>query len=300
MQVWLSGHVPPSPGNYFPECYVRYVELSLRFQDTILGHLYGHMNNDHFFLLEAEDLQFPSQSDLTPADSVVSEANNGLYDSLVNDFGDLPKKGKTDYSNYGVVNVAPSVVPNPYLPSFRIYTYNITQARSETNLKKKKSKRKHGHRRGDGNKEELCKKKKYKNSWRCRLDEPWYSDPDAPSRVNTLWSPLGYAQYYLPEERVVNKTDKPPKFKLEYLTHNLDVLYPGDTKEAAEFEYPIPLKQLPKSLREGNVTSSKFAPYRMEDLTITSWVELARRLGDSSRKKLRRRFKQYMYMGSDA
>lgn len=20
MQVWLSGHVPPSPGNYFPDC----------------------------------------------------------------------------------------------------------------------------------------------------------------------------------------------------------------------------------------------------------------------------------------
>ena len=83
-QVWLSGHVPPSSRNYFPECvsalrlhsrgvertltflqYVRYVELSLRFQDTILGHLYGvstvryfvrlsliadrgqHMNMDH-------------------------------------------------------------------------------------------------------------------------------------------------------------------------------------------------------------------------------------------------------------
>lgn len=57
----MTGHVPPSPGNYFPECvstpgnivyksiliiifrekYVRYVELSLRFQDTILGHLFG-------------------------------------------------------------------------------------------------------------------------------------------------------------------------------------------------------------------------------------------------------------------
>jgi len=298
VQVWLSGHVPPSPGNYFPECYVRYVELSLRFQDTILGHLYGHMNNDHFFLLEAEDLQFPSESDLTPADGVVSAAR-GLYDTLVNDFGDLPKKGKTDYDNYGVVNVAPSLVPNPYLPSFRIFTYNITQARSETKLKKKKNKRKHGHRRGNGSKEELCKKKKYEDSWRCKLDEPWYSDPEAPSRVNTLWSPLGYAQYYLPEDRVANKTPN-PKFKLEYLTYSLDALHPGDMEGAGEFEYPIPLKQLPKGLREGNVTSSKFAPYRMEDLTIGSWVNVARRLGDPTRKKLRKRFKQYMYMGEDS
>jgi len=108
MQVWLTGHVPPSPGNYFPECYVRYVELSLRFQDTILGHLYGHMNKDHFFLLEADDLEFPSKSD-----EIASEARVGLYDTLINDFGDLPRKEKTDHGNYGVVNISPSVVPNP-------------------------------------------------------------------------------------------------------------------------------------------------------------------------------------------
>jgi endopolyphosphatase len=116
-----------------------------------------------------------------------------LYYSLIDDFGELPKKGKTDLDNYGVVNVSPSVVPNPYLPSFRIYTYNITHAGDNTNMKKKK-KRKHGHRRGEGNKAELCKKKANKDSWRCKLDKPWHSDPDAPSRTNTLWSPLGYAQ----------------------------------------------------------------------------------------------------------
>jgi endopolyphosphatase len=171
------------------------------------------MNNDHvyivasphtavvtdlssqFFLLEAGDLEFPSESDLTPAaDKVASKGRKGLYDTLVDDFSYLPKKGKTDHDNYGVVNIAPSVVPNPYLPSFRIYTYNITQARDSANMKKKKSKRKHGHQRGKGDKEKLCKKKKYEDSWRCKLHEPWYSDPDAPSRINSLWSPLGYAQ----------------------------------------------------------------------------------------------------------
>ncbi|KAI9512181.1 Metallo-dependent phosphatase-like protein [Russula earlei] len=222
MQVWLSGHVPPSPRNYFPECYVRYVELSLRFQDTILGHLYGHMNIDHFFLLEAGDLEFPSEADLIP-DDAREEAKDSLYDSLINDFGKLPKKGKTDYDNYGVVNISPSAVPNPYLPSFRIYTYNITNAGDFT----KKKRRKHGHRRGKGNKAELCKEKEYKDSWRCKLDEPWHSDPDAPSRVNTLWSPLGYAQYYLPGDRLWNRT-REPKFKLEYLTYRLEALHPSD------------------------------------------------------------------------
>ena len=95
---------------------------------------------------------------------------------------------------------------------------------------------------------------------------------------------------------MTNKADH-PKFKLEYLTFSLDALHPEDTQEEAEFEYPIPVKQLPQSLREGNATSSKFAPYGMDDLTITSWLGLARRLGDPTHKKLRKRFKQYMYMG---
>ncbi|KIJ56669.1 hypothetical protein M422DRAFT_22819 [Sphaerobolus stellatus SS14] len=41
MKVWIVGHVPPASTHYFDECYRRYVELSLRFQDTIIGHLYG-------------------------------------------------------------------------------------------------------------------------------------------------------------------------------------------------------------------------------------------------------------------
>jgi len=157
--------------------------------------LVADLSSTQFFLLEADDLEFPSKSDLTP-DKVTSEVQDGLYDSLINDFGDLPKKGKTDHDNYGVVNISPSVVPNPFLPSFRIYTYNITHGGDAANTKKKKksTKRKHGHRRGNGNKVELCKKKRYKDSWRCKLDNPWHSDPDSPSRVNTLWSPLGYAQ----------------------------------------------------------------------------------------------------------
>ncbi|KAH9977959.1 endopolyphosphatase [Lactifluus volemus] len=281
---------------HFVYKYVRYVELSLRFQDTILGHLYGHMNNDHFFLLEAGDLEFLSESDLTPVDNITLKGRKRLYDSLVDDFSNLPKKGETDHDNYGVVNVSPSVVPNPYLPSFRIYTYNITQARDSAYVKSKKPKRKHGKQRGGGDKQKLCKKKKYEDSWRCKFDQPWHSDPDAPSRINSLWSPLGYAQYYIPEKRLVDETRK-PKFKLEYLTYRLDALHPGDVEGRPEFQYPIPLKQLPKSLREGNVTSSKMAPYEMDDLTIPSWVELARRLGDPSRKKLRKRFKQYMFMG---
>jgi len=57
MQVWLSGHVPPHMGVYFDNCCeylrlgtksqltpdLRYGDLALRYQDTIVGHLFGHM-----------------------------------------------------------------------------------------------------------------------------------------------------------------------------------------------------------------------------------------------------------------
>jgi len=57
MQVWMSGHVPPHMGVYFDNCCksyplvldrrlmidLRYGDLALRYQDTIVGHLFGHM-----------------------------------------------------------------------------------------------------------------------------------------------------------------------------------------------------------------------------------------------------------------
>jgi endopolyphosphatase len=119
----------------------------------------------------------------------------------------------------------------------------------------------------------------------------------------------------------------PPKWKLEYLTFELSKLHPpsvatrtdaapalwenatgtdagivlGQASEMRKerFVYPVPLKQLPKKLRAANVTASKYAPYKMADLTIPSWLQLARRLGRAKHAKLRKRFRRYMYMGAN-
>ncbi|TFK43522.1 endopolyphosphatase [Crucibulum laeve] len=301
MQVWLTGHVPPSPGNYFPECYVRYVELSLRFQDTILGHLYGHMNVDHFFFIEASDLQIVTGDEEKPA------SHTGLFETLLQDFEALPGSKKADLDEYGVINVAPAVVPNPYLPSFRIFSYNVsaTDGRVTADAKKKKDKkkkpkRKHGHRRGKrGDKSTHCKLDEYRNSWLCHLsNEAWNSDANAPSRANQRWTPLGFAQYNVPNLDDADKTH-PPRFELEYLTYALNRLHPPTTsaESKTDFVYPIPLKQLPEGLRDGSVNKSKLAPYGLDDLTIGSWVKLGRRLGDEKHAKLRKRFRRFMFAG---
>lgn len=56
----------------------------------------------------------------------------------------------------------------------------------------------------------------------------------------------------------------------------------------------MPVKQLPKRLRQPTNETNKFTPYSMDDLTIGSWMELGRRLGAGDDKKLRRKFKSFM------
>ncbi|KAI0081809.1 endopolyphosphatase [Panus rudis PR-1116 ss-1] len=303
MQVWLVGHVPPSARNYYPDCHVRYVELSLRYQDTILGHLYGHMNVDHFFFLDAQAIE-QSGKDRSSDGPLAIEAEDGLmkkkhkdlYGTLLKDFNHVRKESNLNHAHYAVVNVAPSVVPNPYLPSFRIFSYNISgspyvpgdlgdsggqsiASRDEASADCL----------DDDDSGGSCEK------WTKDAKDSWYSSPDSPSRKNGLWTPLGYAQYYIPN---LNGTGKrPPKFKLEYLTFAPTSLHPPAT--GARGWYPIPLKNLPRSLRNATVTRSKYAPYRMADLTIPSWVKLAQRLAKPRQTKLRGRFRRYMYMGAD-
>lgn len=101
----------------------------------------------------------------------------------------------------------------------------------------------------------------------------------------------------MPDLKKANETHA-PSFELEYLTYDLDSLHPGQDHEAKQkFAYPVPVRHLPESLKEAGVEKSKFAPYRMEDLTIPSWIRLARRLTEGKRQKLRKRFRKYMYLG---
>jgi endopolyphosphatase len=283
--------------------------------------LYAHVSSS-FFFLETTDLDFPAETSPAFQQSPGTASHADLYDSLVEDFAQLPKAKKTDHDDYAVVNVAPAVVPNPYLPSFRVFSYNISSGpRLDRPDGLTGGKRKPGHHRGKkGDKKALCKQAEYRDTWKCHLNERFNSDPSAPSRTNELWTPLGYAQvkrvrtwilcglltrhvypqYYLSERQLKKATAKrPPKWKLEYLTYRVTALHPDPDQELggdAEFIYPVPLRHLPRSLRDNTTaTKSKYAPYKMDDLTIPSWLKLARKLGEPEAVKLRERFKRYMF-----
>ncbi|KAG8896690.1 Endopolyphosphatase, partial [Tulasnella sp. 403] len=141
MQVWIMGHVPPTLGNYYLDCYLGYARLALRYQDTIVGHLFGHMNVDHFFWIDTHELHHPPKplvervwSYFFPEVSIERKKRYSLAKTLRSDFRDLPpaknpegKKGmKINFDDYVIVNVGPSVVPT-FLPSVRVFRYNVTE-----------------------------------------------------------------------------------------------------------------------------------------------------------------------------
>ncbi|KAF9130499.1 Endopolyphosphatase [Mortierella sp. 14UC] len=74
MTAYLTGHVPPARKSYSPTCFVRYTDIALRFQDVIVGHLFGHANIDHFFIL--------SQATLRNGDSVDAAEAEEDFDEL--------------------------------------------------------------------------------------------------------------------------------------------------------------------------------------------------------------------------
>ncbi|KAG1896469.1 Metallo-dependent phosphatase-like protein [Suillus fuscotomentosus] len=296
MQVWITGHVPPSEANYFSECYPRFVELNLRFQDTILGNLYGHLNVDHFSFLDADEINTSSKT----------SSRGTLFETLIADFSEIPAPLEdTRYDDYAVVNVNAAIVPNPYIPSFRIFTYNITGLSTLTKdigsdpylqmIKATQRRRALNHEQVRTFKKPKCEHKKFRNAWRCQPHKLWHSDSKSPSRHNSLWSPLGFAQFYMPRLEEFDQTHN-PEFELEYMTFPLSSLHPDEeTQDVTNHQYVIPLQLLPEELREPGVVESEYTPYELNDLTIPSWLDLATRL--TKNKELRLRFKEFMYMG---
>ncbi|KAF9518808.1 hypothetical protein BS47DRAFT_1370951 [Hydnum rufescens UP504] len=323
MQVWLSGHVPPTPRSYFPDCYRRYGELAIRFQDTIVGQLFGHANVDYFFWIDTEGIRPPPKSASIEAQSTLSsllstflarvrgstQSGSGtnekivddvkkkpaLHDELKEDFGLLPSMKKVDMDNFVIVNVSPSVIPT-YYPSVRVFTYNNTGGPDAASAALRARRRggddgksKRGKRKVD------CRLKKNKDKKSCRIKGPRYNDPMSPSRTNTLWTPLGYVQFSMPGLDDAT-ADMAPQYTLEYVTYDLGVLDNAT-------DYPVPHRLLPKELFDPDNTtevneslSRKYAPYGLPDLTIGSWMRLAKRLGNGKHKKMWKRFKAFMYM----
>ncbi|KZT60553.1 hypothetical protein CALCODRAFT_492344 [Calocera cornea HHB12733] len=351
-RVYITGHVPPSNRNYYAGCYRKYGELALRFQDIILGHLYGHMNMDHYFWISLDEViaaSKPKSSKFRAADIGIRGAHDFDHQDLLKDFSGLPKPSKVDYADYAVVNVPASVVPT-YFPGIRVYTYNDSgiyppppiepeEASDLNDQDKKKNKKK------KDKSANPCKGKK-KNSKRCVGGKPRHTNPAAAALQNGPFTLTGYAQYFLPGLEGADE-DSPPAWELEYVTYDwktwnssqeqgrdllprdfvppelgghmhhpslmevdasdssLDV--DSDADSDSDSETPDADSEIDKKTgkkgKKGKKKKKKdkqpprnLVPYEMPDLTIPSWIRLARRL--TGEKAVWREFKRNMYVGT--
>ncbi|PWN23647.1 hypothetical protein BCV69DRAFT_240494, partial [Microstroma glucosiphilum] len=126
MHVHLLGHVPPTFGNYFQDCYDVYSDIVLHYQETVLAQHFGHMNVDGFFIQEDTEaergLPVPQHSENPLSTLINTEA---LSDDLRKDYSLVKKEAKTNESYYNYFFIAPSIIPT-FLPGARIWTYNTS------------------------------------------------------------------------------------------------------------------------------------------------------------------------------
>lgn len=190
--------------------------------------------------------------------------------------------------------------------------------------------RRTGHRHGKKKKKKKkddCTKPEHEDQPHCkfRRKERHFS-AESPSQSNTLFTPLGYAQFYLPD--IDEQTESGPKWIIEYTTYSEDGLLRGGqngTDGDAKGRQPVPWHLLPgyrefmehkddSSLVQSNVTAftngrkddddkkdpytkfkaglRKITPYHLEDLTIPTYARFAKKL--TSDKHLWKKFSSAM------
>ncbi|KAJ5724395.1 Endopolyphosphatase Ppn1p-related protein [Penicillium malachiteum] len=307
MKAILMGHVPPARSdekkNWDETCWQKYTLWVNRYRDVVVGSVYGHMNVDHFMLQDTHDVDFEFLVEKTTSERVGILSKADYINSLRDQWADLPsppsgvfddleessvdatkkkkkkkkdsKKKKDDEEEdkkkkkkkqeqkrkkflkkidgpwaerYSVSLVAPSLVPN-YFPTLRVIEYNITGLENafvdEVPMDAKPSPISDDQ---DPPLEPLKKKKKEKK-------KPDFKVPDAPSPTsvpgpaysNQALTWLSYTQYFanltkLNEEFESGSKDAHIEFEVEYSTND-DV-------------------------------------YRMNDLTVRSFFQLAVRIGE--------------------
>ena len=168
-------------------------------------------------------------------------------------------------------------------------------------------KRKGGHRHGIP--KDDCSRPENEDKPHCTFKhKPRHFSKTSPSRRNGPLSPLGYTQFYLPG--VDEQSEEPPKWAVEYTTLKAHQLFPDNATQP----FPVPVHLLPgydvaldprrhatddvdnedlagKRLRF-DAEMKRITPWGMKDLTIGSYVKLARKL--VAERKMWNKFSEIM------
>ncbi|KAL9580061.1 MAG: hypothetical protein Q9212_004718 [Teloschistes hypoglaucus] len=281
MKAILSGHVPParteSKQSWDETCWQKYTLWLQQYRDVIVGGMYGHMNIDHFMLQDNDQIDArvisgesksvrtsPHSTDFSIQKSAEyltelryrwselpdnSERHKSKEDknrrSKHDDF--LDKIGGEWGERYSVTLVSASVVPI-YFPTMRVFEYNTTGMEHVTGKAKmgpddsttSTSVKTEKHRKSRGSKKHRSEKPK----------PPSKSQPPGPAYSVQPFSLLGYTQYF------ANLTEINAAFAS------------GRHSQHDNFTYEVEYDTKTDTI------------YRLPDLTVRSYIDLATRIGD--------------------
>jgi endopolyphosphatase len=305
MKAILIGHVPParsgSKRNWDETCWQKYALWVNRYRDVIVGSLYGHMNIDHFILQDSHKVKIVDDDDSSASsdsDEISVQSRTDYLSSLRDDWSKMPsppedasiveesltyldgdsdpqilgkkkrrflkKIGGPWAERYSVSLVSPSVVPN-YFPTMRVIEYNITGLENaalwadtvyddatvagvpsdEDESASVEKKKKGG-------------KKKKKPDFKIP-DPPSSSAPPGPAYSNQPLTWLSYTQYFANLTRIHEEMSE--QDASDETGHDEVLMY--------EVEYDTKNDEI----------------YRMKDLTVSSYFELATRIADKNPPK---------------
>ncbi|KAI0120277.1 Endopolyphosphatase [Hypoxylon sp. NC0597] len=156
LKAILIGHVPPArtSGKQLWEetCWQKYTLWLQQYRDVVVSSLYGHMNIDHFFLQDTNEIDISfigteSSQQINTRESMDEEfsveSSKDYLMELRENWATLPdpvadkdldESGKKKHKDkiggpwaerYQLTLVSPSIVPN-YFPTLRVFEYNIT------------------------------------------------------------------------------------------------------------------------------------------------------------------------------
>lgn len=289
MKAILMGHVAPARSqektNWDETCWQKYTLWMERYRDVVVGGLYGHMNIDHFILQDSHDvdLDADAEAERSSGGDVTAMSKNDYLVSLRNQWTELPcppsglfegfdgieelqevnpaKKSKKEKKRrkylkkiggewaerYSVSLVSPSLVPNFY-PTLRVVEYNTSGVSTITQETPSGFDEREAH---PFSPPETEKKKKHKNK------KPDFKIPDPPSPTappgpaysNQAFTFTGYTQYFANLTRI-----------------NAEVTSGQDQDHKPHVNFEV----------EYNTGDDV---YRMKDLTVRSFLDLAVRIG---------------------
>lgn len=363
------GHVPPARTDskvlWDETCWQKYTLWLQQYRDVVVSGLYGHMNIDHFMLLDTQEITIqPADSEFSREyldDELSIQSATDYLEELRDGWARLPKpslssdsgiefefqKGKKDKKKknkdkkklggewaerYQLVLVSPSIVPN-YFPTLRVFEYNITGLEdavswadyhgrlptvdepdldvlptnnvqdsfldvsppedaelelrrvSDSDVEAEKKRKK----KGKKGKKKKDKKKNKKGKGGDKSKDPNLvvpNPPDKSSPPGPAYSPqpltlMSYTQYFANLTHINNDMVSPSEMGV------VDEIVPARWREGKHGDKkPKHKEPKPRKFKfEVEYDTRTDKAYKLPDLTVRSFVDLAYRMGQTAKTK---------------